>query len=127
MRLILAGGFIAIAVIAYWIYSANVKDSNLGSNQQSSNTAMSPNLVKANELTQEVFRFVELVETKQMTQEEANRLSNPVKVELQNVRSMLSPEELVVNDSIRKVLGNIMVDNVMQWRKENLPPVEEDE
>lgn len=77
---------------------------------------MSAKLVKANELTKSVFDYVEAVEMKKMTQEEANRLSSPVKNELQRVREQLSKEELIMNDSIRKVLGNIMVDNVMKWR-----------
>ena len=82
-------------------------------------------LEKANQLTQEVFRYVELVETKKMTQEEADRQSGPVKAELQSLRLQLSQRQLAENDSIRKALGDIMVANVMKWRRENLPPVSE--
>ena len=82
-------------------------------------------LEKANQLTQEVFRYVELVETKKMTQAEADRLSGPVKAELQSLRMQLSQRQLAENDSIRKALGDIMVANVMKWRRENLPPVSE--
>ena len=82
-------------------------------------TEMSADLVRANQLTQLVFNYVEKVETKQMTQEEADKLSKPYKRELQALRMQLSQEELIKNDSIRLLLGNRMVDNVMKWREEN--------
>lgn len=116
--------FVIFAVILmtaglfYWINSADQKTKG-SSTQKATRTEMSADLVRANQLTQEVFNYVELVETKKMTQQEADRLSSPVKIELENLRSQLSREELVRNDSIRKVLGDIMVSNVMQWRKEN--------
>ena len=80
---------------------------------------MSADLIRANQLTQLVFNYVEKVETKQMTQEEADKLSKPYKMELQALRMQLSQEEVIKNDSIRLLLGNRMVDNVMKWREEN--------
>ena len=80
---------------------------------------MSADLIRANQLTQLVFNCVEKVETNQMTQEEADKLSKPYKMELQALRMQLSQQELIKNDSVRLLLGNRMVDNVMKWREEN--------
>ena len=80
---------------------------------------MSPNLVKANELTETLFRYVELLETNQMTEAEANEKTEPVKQELVQLRLELTPDELKYNDSMRQVLGYQMVNKVMQWRKDN--------
>src|SRR5687767_9780283 len=80
---------------------------------------MSADLIRANQLTQLVFNYVEKVETRQMTQEEADKLSKPYKMELQALRMQLSQQELIKNDSVRLLLGNRMVDNVMKWREEN--------
>lgn len=82
-------------------------------------------MAKATQLTQEVFRYVELVETKKMTQEQADKESGPIKAELQQLRNQMNQAQIAENDSIRKAFGDIMVANVMKWRKENLPPVDE--
>ena len=105
------------AGLFYWINRTDSKSPDHKSTNGAPKSEMSTALVRANQLTQEVFHYVELVETKQMTKEEADRLSSPIKTELQNLRSQLSKEELAVNDSIRKVMGNIMVNNVMKTRK----------
>lgn len=102
----------------YWINYADPKSGNASTNTTST-TVNDANLIRANQLTQEVFHYVEMVETKKLTLEEADRISEPIKVELQNVRTQLSHEQIEVNDSIRKALGDIMVSNVMKWRAEN--------
>ena len=109
------GAIVLLAIVVFWY----LKEKRTNQPEvKKTNTEMSPDLIKANELTKEVFRYVELVETNQMSQEEANKLSNPVKVELQQLRSRLSPEELKKNDAMRKALGDIMVNNVMKYRNE---------
>ena len=89
------------------------------STDQPTKKGLSPELQRANKLTEDVYYYVEQYEMKKMSKEEAANLSNPIKIELQNIRNQLSQEERMYNDSIRKALGNIMVDNVMRWRKEN--------
>lgn len=119
---------IVILVIAtglfYYINYAKPKTADTFK-EGSIQTENAATLVKANQLTQEVFNYVEMVETKKMTQAEADRLSGPVKAELQSLRMQLSQRQLAENDSVRKAMGDIMVANVMKWRKENLPPVTE--
>ncbi|HUR30818.1 MAG TPA: hypothetical protein VMZ69_05265, partial [Saprospiraceae bacterium] len=110
---IVAGILIAVGLI-YWFVYARAKTGN-----QPAKNGLSAELIRANKLTGDVYYYVEQVEMKKMTKEEAGKFSNPIKEELQSVRSQLSKEELMYNDSIRKVLGNIMVDNVMKWRVEN--------
>jgi hypothetical protein len=105
------------AGLFYWVNNTGSKTGKQMSPNPASTSDMSADLIRANQLTREVFHYVELVETNQMTKEEADRLSGPIKTELQNLRSQLSKEELAVNDSIRKVMGNIMVNNVMKTRK----------
>ena len=122
--IIISAVVIVAAGITYRIIDSRVKDQL--SNTGSTKNEMSADLVRANKLTQDVYYYVEQVEMKKMTQEEANKFSNPIKAELQSVRSQLSKEELMYNDSIRKAYGNIMVDNVMRWRKENGLLVPED-
>ena len=106
--------FIAVISLLHWTCAGDTKSKS----DSSGKSRLSADLVKANELTQTVFSYVEKQETNQLTKEEAKRLSEPSKVELQMLRSQLSPNELKYNDSIRKVLGNVMVENVMKWRKE---------
>lgn len=114
------------AGLIYWINNSSTKSNDQSSSKAKSTTEMSADLIRANKLTQEVYYYVEQVEMKKMTKEEAGQKSNPIKSELNSVRSQLSKEELMYNDSIRKVLGGIMVDNVMKWRKDNglIPPEE---
>lgn len=107
---------IIAAALFYWINSD--KTHNPSANDALKND-MSSELYRANQLTQQVFYFVEQVEIKKMSQEEADKKSEPVKQELQALRAKLSKQELSINDSIRKAMGNIMVDNVMKWRMDN--------
>ena len=104
------------AGLFYWINSSDSKSKMQVSDKESSQVEFSKALLRANQLTEKVFYYVEMVETKKLTQEEAKKQSEPIKVELQNIRSKLSKPELMYNDSIREVMGNIMVDNVMKWR-----------
>ena len=106
------------AGLFYWINKSDKKSNTTISQDGSSQSQLSADLVRANQLTEEVFYYVEMVETKKLTKEEADKKSSPVKVELQQIRSRLSKKELVYNDSIRKAYGNMMVDNVMKWRQE---------
>lgn len=107
------------AGLFYWINTSDSESTMQSSENGTSSTELSKALVRANQLTEKVFYYVEMVETKQLTQAEADKESGPIKVELQQIRSKLSEDELEYNDSIRKAYGNVMVNKVMKWRMDN--------
>ena|SRR5687768_17526841 len=114
---------LCIIITSAVMYSSCAADNN-SKKQTEESGGLSKDLVRANELTQSIYDYVEMVETKQMTQEESARLSAPIKQELAAIRGRLSKEDLMYNDSIRKAMGNVMVSKVMKWREENglVPP-----
>jgi flagellar basal body-associated protein FliL len=117
--IVIIAAIVVVTGLTYWFINSDTNTKDESTTKAKSTSELSPDLIKANKLTQDVYYYVEQVEMKKMTQEEANQKSNPIKAELQSVRSQLSKEELMYNDSIRKVLGNIMVENVMKWRTDN--------
>ena len=118
---LIAVALLALAFLIFWFIRKDPKSNVEPTTITTGSTEMSADLIKANELTGEVFKYVELVETGKMTQEEADKLSEPVKVELENLRAQLSHDELAKNDAMRKALGDIMVNNVMKHRSKNSP------
>ncbi len=111
-------GLILTVGLVYYATTSTNENSKETISSSLSQSSFSTGLVRANQLTQEVYKYVEAVETKIMTQKEADSLSSPIKTELESLRSQLSKQERAYNDSIRKVMGNVMVDKVMKWRKE---------